>query len=232
MKEREKAICLFSGGLDSSTVLYWALREGYDVVALSIYYGQTHEKEIECSKHILAPLNIKQHTVRFNLAWGGSALTDKNIDIPKDRNDSVMASEIPATYVPARNTIFLSMATSLAEVENAGTILIGANAIDYSGYPDCRPDYLNAFEKVAELGTKRGIEGNPFKIAAPLLKLSKKEIVELAVALGVPLKKTWSCYVGGDRPCGKCDSCQLRAKGFEEAGVKDPALVDVISGNC
>lgn len=220
----QKAVCLFSGGLDSTTVLYWALNQGYEVTALSIDYGQTHAREVEGARKILKDLNVKHFEQKLKLPWGGSALTDKRIDIPKDRDDKTISSEIPVTYVPARNTIFLAMAMSLAEVECADVLLIGANAIDYSGYPDCRPEFLNAFETVATLGSKKGVSGHPFEVQAPLLSLSKKEIVELAVELKVPLGQTWSCYVGSNKPCGKCDSCLLRKKGFDEAGVKDPLI--------
>ncbi len=219
------AICLLSGGLDSATSMYSAISQGYQVHALTIDYGQSHSREIECAKELSKRAGALSHFVtRISLPWGGSALLDSAISIPTGRKESEMAKEIPVTYVPARNTIFLSLAGSFAEAKGAGAIFIGANALDYSGYPDCRPDYLNAFERALELGTKCGTEGRKIKIEAPLLRLSKKEIVQLGGKLGVPLELTWSCYKGGKVPCGACDSCLLRAKGFLEAGVFDPAL--------
>lgn len=220
----KKAICLFSGGLDSATTLYCAKEEGYEPLALSIYYGQTHSKELESAKKMVSKLGIEHEVVSISLPWGGSALLDDKISIPNNRQFSEMSSEIPVTYVPARNTIFLSLATSYAEAKNAQAIFIGANAIDYSGYPDCRPEYLAEFETLIRLGTKAGVEGKAIKIKAPLLRLKKSEIIKLAVRLGVPLEYTWSCYRGGERPCGHCDSCLLRAQGFSEAHLEDPAL--------
>lgn len=221
--QKPKAVCLFSGGLDSTTVLYAALHQGYDVTALTVHYGQKHERELASARAILEPLGVKHHVISIELPWGGSSLLDAASPIPQGRDESVMASDIPSTYVPARNTIFLSFAGSLAEVIGAEAVFIGANAIDYSGYPDCRPEFLNAMTRVLEQGTRAGAEGRSIRIEAPLVRLSKKTIVQLARSLGVPLEKTWSCYLGGDHPCGSCDSCQLRKKGFEEAGFPDPA---------
>lgn len=225
----KKAVCLLSGGLDSTTTLYIALREGYEVTALTIHYGQLHEKEIESARVIASDLKIPQHMLSVPLPWGGSALLDSGIPIPVARDCFQMKAEIPATYVPARNSIFLSLAASLAEAQGAEAIFIGANALDYSGYPDCRPEYLRSFEEMLRRGTKAGIEGKMIRIEAPLIRLSKKVIIELAHALGVPFQKTWSCYQGWDIPCGQCDSCRLRAKGFREAGMEDPLIAYAVS---
>jgi len=228
---KPKAVCLFSGGLDSTTVLYAALREGYEVTALTVHYGQKHERELASARDILAPLSVKHHVISIELPWGGSSLLESSLEVPQGRDETRMSSEIPSTYVPARNTIFLSFAGSLAETLGAETIFIGANAIDYSGYPDCRPEFLNAMVRVLEQGTKAGVSGKSVRIEAPLLKLSKKTIVQLAQSLQVPLEKTWSCYLGGETPCGTCDSCLLRKKGFEEAGISDPALSYEVSSH-
>lgn len=231
MKPKPKAVCLFSGGLDSTTVLYAALRQGYEVTALTIHYGQKHERELTGAREILEPLGVKHHVISIELPWGGSSLLDRASEIPQGRAEAEMSSEIPSTYVPARNTIFLSFAGSLAETLGAEAIFIGANAIDYSGYPDCRPEFLNAMAGVLEQGTKAGVSGRGIRIEAPLVRLSKKTIVQLAQTLQVPLEKTWSCYLGGDAPCGTCDSCLLRKKGFEEAGLTDPALSYEVSSH-
>lgn len=220
----KKVVCLLSGGLDSTTCLYMARHEGYDVSALILNYGQNHIKEIHCAREICTQLDVSFWVVPVTLPWGGSALLDKNILIPMGRDEQAMKKEIPATYVPARNTIFLSLAASLAEVMEAETIFIGANFIDYSGYPDCRPEYLQAYERMIQLGTRQGIMGKKIKIEAPLLKLSKHAIILLACSLKVPLEKTWSCYQGKEMPCGDCDSCRLRQKGFQEAGMEDPLI--------
>ena len=219
-----KAICLLSGGLDSATVLYWALRNRFDVVAFTLNYGQLHKKEIAFAKRLSTDLGIQHEIVRISMPWKGSALTDRTMPLPIKRSFKQMAKNIPTTYVPARNTIFLSFAASFAEAVGANTILIGANAIDYSGYPDCRPRYLNAMCRALQLGTKAGIEGHKINILAPLLRMSKKQIIRLGIKLKVPYEKTWSCYQGANLPCGKCDSCQLRANGFSQAGFQDPLL--------
>ena len=219
------AICLLSGGLDSATALYVARNQGYEPIALSINYGQLHLKEIESAIRIAEHIRIEHQLVSVPLPWGGSALLDSNIPIPEERDASEIAQGIPSTYVPARNTIFLSLAASFAEVRGAEAIFIGANVLDYSGYPDCRPEYFRAFERLLEQGTKCGVEGKVIMINAPLVHSKKSEIIKLAVQLGVPLEWTWSCYKGNDAPCGVCDSCILRAKGFQEAGIQDPALV-------
>ena len=219
-----KAVCLFSGGLDSTTALYSARQSGYEAVALTIHYGQLHQKEIEFAKLTAKKLSLTHYVVPIALPWGGSSLVDSNIAMPKGRAIAEMEKSIPNTYVPARNSIFLAMAVSCAEATGAGAVFIGANALDYSGYPDCRPEFFKTFEQVIAQGTKAGVEGVKIEIKAPLLHLSKREIIELGKTLNVPFENTWSCYKGAEKPCGFCDSCLLRAKGFEEAGLKDPAL--------
>jgi len=216
-----RAVVLLSGGLDSSTVLAIALEMGYEVHALSFDYGQRHSRELESAKKIAKYFNVPHKIIKIDLRQiGGSALTD-NIDVP-ERNVDEIEKEIPITYVPARNTILLSLALGYAEVIDADAIFYGANAIDYSGYPDCRPEYVEAFERVANLGTKRGVEGKHIKIIAPIIHMTKAEIIKKGMELGVPYELTWSCYKGGKRACGKCDSCLLRLKGFMEAGYEDP----------
>lgn len=217
-----KAIVLLSGGLDSTTALYAARRDGREAIPLSIHYGQLHERELEAAKRIAASLKLEHWIIPLSLPWGGSALTDSRFRVPKGRDEKQMAKEIPVTYVPARNSIFLSLAASLAEVKEAEEIYFGANALDYSGYPDCRSAFLETFEELILRGTKAGSQGRRIRIVAPLLKLSKGEIVRLGQELGVPYEQTWSCYEGREFPCGECDSCLLRAKGFREAGMEDP----------
>ena len=217
-----KTVVLLSGGLDSTTALYVARREGQDPICLSIHYGQLHERELTSAKKITSHLKLEHWIIPLSLPWGGSALTDNQIAVPKGRREEEMAKEIPVTYVPARNSIFLSLAASLAEAKGADSIYFGANALDYSGYPDCRPEFLEAFEAMIQRGTKAGTKGRAIHIACPLLRLSKGEIVRLAHELGVPFEWTWSCYEGKEFPCGECDSCILRAKGFREAGIEDP----------
>ncbi len=216
-----KAVVLLSGGLDSSTVLAIALEMGYDVHALSFDYGQRHSRELESAKKIARYFNVPHKIIKIDLRQiGGSALTD-NIEVPERQVEDI-EKEIPITYVPARNTILLSLALGYAEVIDADAIFYGANAIDYSGYPDCRPEYVEAFERVANLGTKRGVEGKPIKIIAPIIHMTKAEIIKKGMELGVPYELTWSCYKGEKKACGKCDSCLLRLKGFMEAGYEDP----------
>ncbi len=217
-----RAVVLLSGGLDSTTTLYAARREGLTPVCLTIHYGQLHEREIESAKKIASSLKLEHWLIPLSLPWGGSALTDPALEVPKGRDEREMSKEIPVTYVPARNSIFLSLAASLAEVKEAEAIYFGANALDYSGYPDCRPEYIRAFEEMMTRGTKAGSEGRRIRIVAPLLKLGKADIVRLGKELGVPFEWTWSCYEGRETPCGECDSCILRAKGFREAGIEDP----------
>jgi 7-cyano-7-deazaguanine synthase len=221
------AVCLLSGGLDSATCLAWARRKGYDCYALSFDYGQRHRVELEAARRIANALEASDHRVaKIDLrVFGHSALTDE-IDVPKDRDEASMNRQIPITYVPARNTIFLSFALAWAEVLEASDIYIGVNALDYSGYPDCRPEFIQAFEQMSNLATKTGVEGRTrIHIRTPLIELSKAEIVKLAQELNVPFALTHSCYdpTSAGRPCGACDSCLLRAKGFREAGIADPA---------
>ena len=221
---KKTAIILLSGGLDSTTCLFWALKKGYAPIALSIRYGQRHDRELCAARAVAKKAGVPIHVLSFMLPWlAGSSLTNRRLKLPRLRLSRIGRGGIPSTYVPGRNTIFLSLATSLADSVGAEAIVIGANALDYSGYPDCRPPFLSAFAEVARLGTKRGTEKKPLRVLAPLLRLDKKGVVRLAKRVGVPLSLTWSCYAGGSRPCGRCDSCQLRAKGFREAGVVDPA---------
>lgn len=218
----KKAICLLSGGLDSATCLYDALKKGFKVIALTIDYGQRHDRELRSARAFARLLKIRHYEVDFEMPWRGSSLTDKSVAIHDAADVQHISKRIPNTYVPARNSIFLSLAASCAEAEGAEAIFIGANAVDYSGYPDCRPVYLKAFEDLIKKGTKAGAEGRKLKIHSPLLRLSKKEIILKARRLNVPIEKTWSCYRGGAKPCGKCDSCLLREKGFNDAGLTDP----------
>ncbi len=206
---QKKAVVLLSGGLDSATVAAIAIAEGYEVIALSFRYGQRHHKELAAAQTIAPLLGIKEHLiVEINLSqWGGSSLTDPAMEIPQD---GVQPNIIPSTYVPGRNTVFIAIALSLAEAKNASAIYLGINAIDYSGYPDCRPEYLAAYQKLANLSSKAAIEGNQIELKAPLVKDSKVDIVKRALNLGVPIEKTWSCYQGKEVPCGVCDSCRLR----------------------
>lgn len=219
-----RAVVLLSGGLDSTTSLYVARRDAREAICLSFRYGQRHERELDAAKKIAASLQLEHWIVPLCFPWGGSALTDHRLALPKGRDEKEMAQEIPPTYVPARNSIFLSFAASLAEVKEAEEIYFGANALDYSGYPDCRPEFIEAFEAMIRRGTKAGT-GRPLRIIAPLLRLSKAEIIRLGHELGVPFEGTWSCYEGKEFPCGGCDSCLLRAKGFREAGIEDPLIV-------
>jgi 7-cyano-7-deazaguanine synthase len=221
-----KAVVLLSGGLDSSTVLYLAKSEGYDCYALSFDYQQRHRRELEAARTIATAAGVTAHqVVSFDLRlWGGSALTDDRVDLPQHRDLAAMSESIPVTYVPARNTIFLSFALAYAEAIGAGRVYIGVNALDYSGYPDCRPDYIDAMRSVYTLGTKQGREGEPIDIITPLIDLKKTEIIQLGDRLGVPWAQTWSCYSAADVPCGVCDSCRLRLAAFEELGLVDPGL--------
>lgn len=219
-----RAVVLLSGGMDSATALAIALKEGFDITALSVDYGQRHRKELESARRVAKHFGVKDHrVVTLDLtAIGGSALTDRHIQVPEQRRLEEIGQGIPSTYVPARNTILLSYALGLAEATGAKAIYIAANALDYSGYPDCRPEFYKAFQEVARLGTKRGVEGDVIEIRTPLTAMSKADIVRKGEELGVPWALTWSCYLGEDKACGVCDSCQLRLKGFREAGVKDP----------
>ncbi|WP_019177312.1 7-cyano-7-deazaguanine synthase QueC [Methanomassiliicoccus luminyensis] len=218
------AVVLLSGGLDSTTTLAYALSKGYDVVALTVSYGQRHSRELESAKAVAKHYGLKRHIVMdLDLSFlRTSALTCPDVEVPLRDSAEGIGDDIPVTYVPARNIIMLSLAAGLCETEGGEVIFIGANAIDYSGYPDCRPEFFEAFEKVLRVGTKSGVEGRPIEIKAPILRKSKAEIVKLAKELDAPLHLTWSCYKGGKRACGHCDSCLLRLKGFEEAGYSDP----------
>ncbi|HLK48459.1 MAG TPA: 7-cyano-7-deazaguanine synthase QueC [Bryobacteraceae bacterium] len=221
----KKAVCLLSGGLDSATCLALARREGYACYALSFDYGQRHRIELEAARRVAECLGAERHMVaQISLdAFGGSALT-ADIAVPKARSLEAMSHAIPITYVPARNTIFLSFALAWAEVLESSDIFIGVNALDYSGYPDCRPEFIEAYQRMANLATKAGVEGRTqLRIHTPLIRLSKAEIVKLGAGLDVPFGLTHSCYDPGPdgRPCGQCDSCLLRRKGFEEAGIED-----------
>jgi 7-cyano-7-deazaguanine synthase len=223
-----RAVVLLSGGLDSSTTLAVARAQGYECCALSFEYGQRHARELQAARRVAAALGARQHLIlRLDLgAIGGSALT-ADIPVPKGRSQQEIAHGIPVTYVPARNTIFLAHALAWAEVLGAQDIFIGVNVLDASGYPDCRPEYIEAFERLANLATKAGVEGKSrFRIHTPLIRLSKAEIVKKAAGLGVDPALTWSCYEPqpDGRPCGLCDACLLRAKGFAEAGLADPLV--------
>jgi 7-cyano-7-deazaguanine synthase len=221
MKENKKAVVLLSGGLDSSTCLYKAIEDGYVPYALCFDYGQKHVKEVECSRRIAEKAGAIFKKLKIDLRQiGGSALTD-NIEVPMGREMEEIARDIPPTYVPARNTIFLSVALSFAEVIDAETIYMGANIIDSPGYPDTTPRYIEAYQELINVATKKTVRGGKIEIKAPLIRMSKKEIVQEAVRLKVPLELTWSCYLGEEVPCGQCDACRLRAKGFQEAGLAD-----------
>ncbi|HEY9769667.1 MAG TPA: 7-cyano-7-deazaguanine synthase QueC [Coleofasciculaceae cyanobacterium] len=215
-----KAIVLLSGGLDSATTAAIAIAEGYEVMALSFQYGQRHQKELVAAQKIAKTLGIKEHFVtEINLsAWGGSSLTDESMTIPID---GIQSDVIPSTYVPGRNTVFIAIALSLAEAKNAQAIYLGINAVDYSGYPDCRPEYLAAYQQLANLASKVGVEGNAPQLIAPLVQDSKADIVRRALKLNVPIADTWSCYQGDEIPCGMCDSCRIRDRALTEAGRED-----------
>jgi 7-cyano-7-deazaguanine synthase len=219
--EAKKAVILVSGGLDSTTVLALARQEGYACYTLSFDYGQRHRAELTAAERVSASMSVVEHkVVRLNLdSIGGSALTDTGIAVPEEETKG-----IPITYVPARNTVFLAIALGWAEVLHASTIFIGVNAVDYSGYPDCRPEFISAFETVANLATRAGVEGQRLSILTPLMEMGKGEIIKRGLALGVDYSLTVSCYQASDEglACGRCDSCRLRRQGFIDAGVKDP----------
>ncbi len=224
-RPQKRAVVLLSGGLDSTTCLAAAVAEGREVHGLSVDYGQRHRGELRRARALARQLGAVSHrVVKVDLsAFGGSALTDAAIAVPKGRSARAMGRDIPVTYVPARNTVMLSLALAYAEVIGADEIHLGVNAVDYSGYPDCRPEFLAAFEKLARVATKAGVGGHRLRIVAPLQHLSKAGIIQLGTKLGVPYGRTLSCYDPvGERACGRCDACQLRRKGFEEAGVPDP----------
>jgi 7-cyano-7-deazaguanine synthase len=221
------AVLLLSGGLDSTTMLALAVQQGFDVHAMTFRYGQRHASEIEAARRVAHAYGVRDHVVAdIDLrTFGGSALT-ADIDVPKDRTDAAISHGIPITYVPARNTIFLSFCLAWAEVLGASDIFIGVNALDYSGYPDCRPEYVQAFQAMANLATRGGVEGStPIRIQTPLLMMTKREIVQLGLSLGVDYAMTLSCYdpSPSGEACGHCDACHLRLRGFSEAGASDPA---------
>jgi 7-cyano-7-deazaguanine synthase len=222
----KKAVVLLSGGLDSATTLAIAVADGFAVHALTLHYGQRHRIEVERAAAIAGALGAAEHRiVELDLGFvGGSALTDPSIPVPSAPADERIGEGIPPTYVPARNTVFLSLALAWAEALGARDLFIGVNAMDYSGYPDCRPEFIDAFERLAARGTRAGVEGTTFRLHAPLLRMNKAEIVIRAVELGVDVGATVSCYDPdpAGRPCGRCESCALRARGFREAGIVDP----------
>ena len=224
----KKAVCLVSGGIDSSVTAFIAKSKGYDIYALSFNYGQKHRRELDSAKKIISSIDAKKHVI-FDIdlgLFGGSSIVDNSLALEKNHNPEEIGKTIPSTYVPARNTVFLSIALAYAEVVNADAIFIGVTATDYSGYPDCRPEYIEAFRKMANLSTKKGVEGNPVEIHVPLISMSKAEIIKKGLELDVPFANTWSCYRGGDKACGTCDSCLLRLKGFKESGSKDPIFYE------
>jgi 7-cyano-7-deazaguanine synthase len=212
------AIALLSGGLDSATAAALAIEAGYRVIGLSFDYGQRHRQELQAAADVAAALGLIEHrTIAVNLAaWGGSALTDPTIALP---TEGVVPDRIPPTYVPGRNTVFIALGLSLAEARGAERVVLGVNAIDYSGYPDCRPDYLEAFQVLADLASKAGREGHGARLWAPLVLWSKTRIVREALRLAVPIERTWSCYAGGTVPCGRCDSCRIRDAALREVGL-------------
>ena len=221
-----QAVVLLSGGLDSATAAAWAVARGLALSALSVDYGQRHRVELDAARDVARALGIADHVVvKVDLAaFGGSALVDASIAVPHGRSDAEISHGIPATYVPARNTVVLSLALAMAETRDADAIVLGINAVDYSGYPDCRPEYLKAFARMAALATKAGVEGKPLKFLAPLVDLSKEAIIRLGLSFGLDYGLTTSCYdpLPSGRPCGTCDSCSIRAAGFAAAGAADP----------
>lgn len=226
-----KAVVLLSGGLDSAVALYVAKREGHEIHALSFDYGQRHDKELNCARAIAQKAGVaSHHVVSLHLGgWGGSSLTDKSMDI---EDGDVNRSDIPITYVPARNMVFLSVAASLAEAKGAQHIYIGISQVDYSGYVDCRREFVDAMQRVINQGTVMGAEkGMPITIHAPFMNITKAEEIKIGYSLGVDFGLTWSCYRGGEHPCGNCDSCLLRAKAFAEAGIEDSGLMKSQRGN-
>lgn len=223
-KAHKKAIVLFSGGLDSTTCLYWAIAQGYTCETLTVTYGQRHAREIKSAQQITKKLGVKTHFIEVDLPWlMSSSLVDPAQTIPDHPLEDIEKHAIPSTYVPGRNLLFLSMAGSLLDSVNADAIIAGPNAVDFSGYPDCTPDFYKAAAQALSQGTKKGVTDG-IEVLAPLMHLSKTDIVRLAAQLKVPFELTWSCYAGGDKPCGVCDSCKLRARGFAQAGIKDTSL--------
>lgn len=223
---KKKAVVLFSGGLDSTTALCWALARGYECLAVSFDYGQRHDRENASARAIARRLGVKLYEIKLDFPWFAScSLVNKKLKLPDVKLEKIgRKGDIPSTYVPGRNLVFASVGFSLADAAGAEAVVLGPNVVDYSGYPDCRPEFYRALQKAAAFGTRRGAAGRPIKILTPLIKLSKAGIARLGVKLKAPLELTWSCYSGGRKPCGHCDSCKLRAKGFADAGLKDPAL--------
>jgi 7-cyano-7-deazaguanine synthase len=222
-------LVILSGGLDSTVCMAIAARDAGGVLALTFDYGQRHRVELDRAALVAAHYGAEHLVVTLDASrWGGSALTDPTIEVPEAVVPEVQpggdADAIPVTYVPARNLVFLAVAMGVSEARGADVVYLGVNALDYSGYPDCRPEFVRAFEAAAALALKRGVEGNPVEVRTPLIDLTKADIVRLGVSLRAPLHLTWSCYRGDDRPCGRCDACALRSKGFAEAGVPDPAM--------
>ena len=224
--QKRSAVVLLSGGLDSATAAGWARAQGFRLSALSVDYGQRHRVELDAARDVARALHIERHIVLpIDLAaFGGSALVDMAQPVPKGRDETAIESGIPATYVPARNTVLLALALGMAEATGAEAIVVGVNAVDYSGYPDCRPEFIAAFARLATLATKAGVEGRPIAIHAPLIQMTKAEIIRAGLDCGVDYGLTTSCYdpLPGGRPCGDCDSCRIRAAGFAAAGVADP----------
>jgi 7-cyano-7-deazaguanine synthase len=222
--KNKQAVVLLSGGLDSATALYVARHLQFSPQCLVFDYGQRHLREVEAARAIAARAGSPCKVLKIDLPWKGSSLLDKKIRVPLAAAPRSGAARIPSTYVPARNTIFLSFALSFAEAIDCRDIFTGVNALDYSGYPDCRPEYYKVFNQLSALATRAGVEREAIRVQTPLISMKKSQIIKLGVKLGVPYELTWSCYKGGKASCGKCDSCVLRAKGFREAGVADPAL--------
>ena len=224
----KKAVCLISGGLDSCVTSFIAKSKGYQIYAISFDYGQIHKKELESTKKIVNLVGAKEHIIfiiDISKFGKSSLLKDSEINIEENKLSDI-GKEIPSTYVPARNTIFLSIALSYAESIGADTIFIGANSVDFSGYPDCRPNYFKAFQSLVDIATKKTISGSKIRIETPLIDLSKSEIIKKGLELNAPIQYTWSCYKGNKNACGRCDSCLLRLKGFKDAGLKDPIKYD------
>ncbi len=224
LTKQKTAVVLFSGGLDSTTCLYWALDKGYKCHALNINYGQRHGREAASAREICKNLGVELTEIKLNFPWleQATSLVGKKHMIPDESLEEIKNTKrIPSTYVPARNLVFVSVAASLADSINADAIVAGPNAIDYSGYPDCRPEFYEPLSKAVKEGTRKGVQGGNIKILTPLLKLSKAQIAKLGKKLKVPFSMTWSCYEGGRKPCGKCDACKLRAEGFRQAGIQD-----------
>ena len=223
---KKQAVVLFSGGLDSTTALSWALAKGYKCLAVSFDYGQRHSRENAAARAIARRLGVKLYEIKLDFPWFAScSLVNKKLTLPDVKLARIgRKGDIPSTYVPGRNLVFASVGFSLADAVGADAIVLGPNVVDYSGYPDCRPEFYRALEKAAAFGTRRGAGGRKIKILTPLIALSKAGIAKLGARLNAPLELTWSCYNGGRKPCGHCDSCKLRAKGFADAGLADPAL--------